>query len=169
MEPNATPRTNPDNSQTGCCPSFDPEGWDGAELHFENKPFVRAETRSLLHIPIDMGPVFARTFKALEEHQALDPTHALVLSRDLSLWRDEHLFAVDRQVPGQTMEYLSGDFVAKVFEGPYSQAPKWMKAMGEEVVRRGKQPGKTYFFYTTCPKCAKVFGKNHVVGVAQVV
>ena len=32
-------------------------------------------------------------------------------------------------------------------------------------------PGRTsclYFFYTTCPKCAKYYGKNYVVLVAQV-
>ena len=26
----------------------------------------------------------------------------------------------------------------------------------------------TYFFYTTCPRCAKHYGKNYVVGVAKV-
>jgi len=25
-----------------------------------------------------------------------------------------------------------------------------------------------YFFYTTCPTCAKHYGKNYVVGVAKV-
>jgi hypothetical protein len=25
-----------------------------------------------------------------------------------------------------------------------------------------------YFFYTTCPKCAEVYGKNYVVGVVEI-
>lgn len=28
---------------------------------------------------------------------------------------------------------------------------------------------KVYFFYTICPKCAKYYGKNYVIGVAEVV
>ncbi|MGD9980573.1 MAG: hydrolase [Hyphomonadaceae bacterium] len=26
---------------------------------------------------------------------------------------------------------------------------------------------RIYLFYTTCPKCAKAYGKNYVVAVAQ--
>jgi hypothetical protein len=27
---------------------------------------------------------------------------------------------------------------------------------------------KMYFFYTTCPKCAKVYGKNYTVLLAKI-
>jgi hypothetical protein len=27
---------------------------------------------------------------------------------------------------------------------------------------------KLYFFYTTCPKCAQVYGKNYVVLLAKI-
>ncbi|MHC1707784.1 MAG: hydrolase [Bacteroidales bacterium] len=27
---------------------------------------------------------------------------------------------------------------------------------------------KTYFYYTTCPKCAKAYGKNYVVSLVEV-
>jgi NMD protein affecting ribosome stability and mRNA decay len=33
---------------------------------------------------------------------------------------------------------------------------------------RGEVAEKTYFFYTTCPRCAKHYGKNYVVAVAKV-
>ncbi|MCV3205496.1 hypothetical protein OHD62_06965 [Mesorhizobium sp. YC-39] len=33
---------------------------------------------------------------------------------------------------------------------------------------RNAEPREVYFFYTTCPKCAKAYGKNYVVGVAAV-
>ena len=36
------------------------------------------------------------------------------------------------------------------------------------VKARGKSLQKLYFFYTTCPKCAKKHGKNYVVLLAQV-
>ena len=39
--------------------------------------------------------------------------------------------------------------------------------MVKQVEDRGQEPKNIYFFYTTCPKCAKAYGKNYVVGVAQ--
>jgi hypothetical protein len=36
------------------------------------------------------------------------------------------------------------------------------------VAERGKKLEKLYFAYTTCPGCAKVYGKNHVVLFARV-
>ena len=33
---------------------------------------------------------------------------------------------------------------------------------------QGQQMRKLYFFYTTCPKCIKHYGKNYVVAFAEV-
>ena len=40
--------------------------------------------------------------------------------------------------------------------------------MKDAAAERGKTDGEVWFFYTTCPKCAKVYGKNYVVGIAEV-
>ena len=40
--------------------------------------------------------------------------------------------------------------------------------MVEYVQSQDKELRKLYFFYTTCPKCAKHYGKNYVVGFAEV-
>ncbi|WP_455707283.1 hydrolase [Mesorhizobium sp. ORM8.1] len=40
--------------------------------------------------------------------------------------------------------------------------------MRQIVRNRKSEPGDVYFFYTTCPKCAKAYGKNYVVGIATV-
>ena len=32
---------------------------------------------------------------------------------------------------------------------------------------RGATGEEVYFFYTTCPRCAKAYGRNYVVGVAR--
>ena len=58
--------------------------------------------------------------------------------------------------------------MTKVFDGPYSAVPKWIKEMDAYVKSQGKQPLKYYFYYTTCPKCIKVHGHNYVVAFAQV-
>lgn len=168
MQTNTLPHYESSDAPTRCCPRFDPAGWDGAELHFRKKRFVRAATHSAMHVPVDMSEVFARVDEHIEAAGGYDPDNVIVLSRDLSPWKAEHLFSVDRDVPGEDMTELTGDFVTKVFEGPYSQAKTWQREMEDIVRARGKAPGRIYFFYTTCPKCAAAYGRNYVVGVAEI-
>lgn len=168
METNATPRYDASVNTTGCCPKFNPEGWDGQELHFENKRFVKATTHSVMHIPVNMGGVFARVSKHIENAGASGEDQFIVLSRDISPWSNEHLFAVSKPISDEEMTTLSGDFTTKVFEGPFSQTRTWDEEMRQIGRARNKEPRDVYFFYTTCPKCAKAYGKNYVVGVVAV-
>jgi len=57
--------------------------------------------------------------------------------------------------------------MTRVFEGPYKNARDWYSEMKDYIKQRGKKPEDVYFFYTTCPKCAKYYGKNYVVGVGK--
>ena len=167
MQTNELPAFDATDNETNCCPRFHPEPWDNQELHFENKPFVKASTVSLFHVPLNMGSVFSRTFESIKKAHA-DDGGFLVLSHDDSAWHGEHLFAVARPVPGAEMVHLSGLFLTKVFEGPYSEARRWCADMERYVHEKGRQLESMYFFYTTCPRCAKHYGKNYVVGVAKV-
>ena len=167
MDINALPIYDMSDNPTGCCPRFVPQGWDEQELHFDQKRFVKARTRSLFHIPLNMGGVFKKTFEAIEHADAQSDDDIVVLSRDISPWSAEHYFAVSKDVPGQDTVRLSGDYVTKVFEGPYRNAPRWQQEMIAHVKQLGKEVKTSYFFYTTCPKCAKVYGKNYVVAVAE--
>jgi len=168
MRINELPPYDPTDNETGCCPRFHPEAWDNQDLHFDNKPFVRASTVSLFHIPLNMGSVYARTQKAIEQAHA-EGGGFLVLSHDQSAWHAEHLFAVAQDVPDADMVHLTGDFLTKVFEGAYSDAPKWCEAMDALATSRGKRVDTLYYFYTTCPTCAKHYGANYVVAVAKLV
>ncbi len=167
MQTNAVPHYDDSVNTTGCCPRFNPEGWDGQELHFENKPFIRATTRSALHVPIDMGRVFQRVQRHIDNADARDVDNLIVLSRDLSNWKAEHLFSVSGQVPDEEPVTLTGDFITKVFEGPYREAGNWHREMQELAQSKGGSSDEVYFFYTTCPKCVKAYGRNYVVGVAR--
>jgi hypothetical protein len=121
-----------------------------------------------MHIPVNMGKVFERVQKHIVEADAYDPDDTIILSRDVSPWQAEHYFSVSRDIDSEEMVALSGDYLTKVFEGPYNQAKAWFGEMQELARSRGAEPGKIYFFYTTCPKCAKAYGKNYVVGVVEV-
>lgn len=141
---------------------------DDQDLHFENKLFLKSKTRSLFHIPLNMGSVFAKTFTAMEKADAMDMDDLIVLSYDPSLWTGEHFFAVRKEVPGQENVRLNGDYLTKVFEGPYKSVPKFEKEMVKFVESKGRKVKKTYFFYTTCPKCMKHYGENYMVAVSEV-
>jgi hypothetical protein len=167
MNVNELPRYDDSVNTTGCCPKFNPEGWDGQELHFRDLPVVKATTHSVMHVPVDMGRVFSRVQGHIEAAGAGQGESVLVLSRDDSPWKSTHFFAVDKEIPGEEMAALSGDYVTKVFEGPYSAAKGWSSDMQQVVRDRKREPGEIYFFYTTCPKCAKAYGSNYVVGVAE--
>lgn len=167
METNHLPITDFGKTLPGCCcPEFDPVTWDNLDLHFRDKRFVWVRTRSFFYIPLDMGSVFGRTWKAIKEAGA-DEAEFVVLSDDVSMWRGEHYFNVTKDVPGEDNVTLSGDFLTHVFEGPYRDAPRWVKEMRQIVEKPGRTMGRLFFYYTTCPKCAKKRGKNYVVGIAQ--
>jgi hypothetical protein len=114
---------------------------------------------------MNMGSVFARVNRHMEDAGASDLDQFIVLSKDVSPWTSEHLFAVSKPVANEEMTTLSGDYVTKLFEGPYSQARTWDEEMRQIARDRNTEPGDVYFFYTTCPKCAKAYGKNYVIGV----
>ena len=65
------------------------------------------------------------------------------------------------------MTTLSGDFLTKTFEGPYSSVRDWYGEMQRAARRKGREPREVWFFYTTCPRCAKAYGANPVVGVVE--
>jgi len=155
------------DNETGCCPRFHPEGWDNLHLHFDNKLFLRAVTHSVFHVPVDMGRVFQRVQDHLEAAGAYDAESFMVLSKDLGSWTSEHFFAAKADVPEEEMVRLSGDFITKVFDGPYAEARKWHDEMKRLATAQGRPDGAVYFFYTTCPKCAAHYGHNYVVGFAE--
>jgi hypothetical protein len=65
------------------------------------------------------------------------------------------------------MTTLSGTFSTQVYEGPYRQAGKWVADMRQHMADQGQPVEKIYFGYTTCPRCAKAYGKNYVILFAQ--
>ncbi len=153
-------------TETGCCPRFDPEAWDDKEVTWQNKPFVRDRVRCFFHIPLNFGSVMRRNMEAIEAAGARDPQN-LLLSDLNSLWGADVYIAVSKEVPGTRGERISGTFLTMVFEGPYSRAGKWAGEMAALLKEQGRPLKKLYFWYTTCPKCAKVYGKNYVVLVAE--
>ena len=156
-----------EQSETGCCPRFNPEPWDEKEVTFQDRLFLKDHVRSFLHIPLNMGRVMVGNMERIQDADALAP-EPLMLSDEKSLWGSDIYIAVSKEVPGAEMTRVSETFLTKVFEGPYSNTGKWVREMKAYVESEGKELKNLYFFYTTCPACAKVYGKNFTVLLATV-
>lgn len=156
-----------EQSETGCCPRFLSEPWDETEITWKDKKFVQDRVRSILHVPLNFPAVMKRNMALIEAADAkAEPM--IVLSDENSPWGADVFIEVARDVPGAPMASLSGTFLSKVFEGPYKNVRSWMEEMEGYVRSNEHQTQKLYFYYTTCPKCAKAYGKNYVVLLAQV-
>lgn len=168
MEVNKIPNILAYENETECCPIFKPEEWDDKKFVFKNKLFAKGTTINFLHMPLTMGSMMTKSWKMITDAKADSKDEFIVLSYDPSPWKGEHYFSVNKDVPGMEMVKLSGTYLTKAFEGPYKDAGKWVKEMGEFAKGKGKELKKLYFFYTTCPKCAKHYGKNYTIGFAEI-
>jgi len=159
---------NPYPSETGCCPKFDPTSWDEKEFQWDGKLFIKDKVRCFMHIPLNFGKVMVRCMDKIDKAGAFAPQPPLALSDHISPWTMELYLEVGKQVPQADNVTISGTFLSKVFEGPYKETRLWCKQMQEWVITRGKTIKRHLMYYTTCPKCARHYGKNYVVYFAQV-
>ncbi len=156
------------DNPTGCCPRFVPGPWENKEFTLEGLKFIKASTKSFFYMPLNMTKVMTVTQKAIENSEAQPKDRYLMLSRDLTPWKADHYFLVTKDVAGFETLSLPGTFFSKVFEGPYSQMGQWYGSLTAALKEKGLNATEIYAFYTTCPGCAKVYGKNYVVLLAKI-
>jgi hypothetical protein len=155
------------DSETGCCKRFNPKPWQDREVKLKDKLFLKDSVKSFLHIPLNFGAIMKKDMEKIAAVKAL-PEMPMMLSDEKSPWGSDIYIAVSKDVPDSNMVKLSGSFLTKVFEGSYKDMGKWVKEMQAYVASKGKKTEKLYFFYTTCPKCAKYYGKNYTVILAKI-
>ncbi|MFH0773667.1 MAG: hydrolase [bacterium] len=159
--------TNQKIKSTGCCEPFNPLPWQHKMIIWTNKLFVKDHVVSFFHIPLTMGNVVVKNMNLIEKAHA-QATYQLMLTDEKSLWGADIYIDVVKEVPGAQIATLSGTYLTQVFEGPYQNVGKWIKEMKSYVEYKGKTIKKLYCSYTTCPNCAKAYGKNYVVLFAQI-
>ena len=152
---------------TECCPKFDPALWDDKEFNWDNKKFIKAKVFTLFYMPINFGPVITRNLKLLTAAKATCPDW-LCLSDHTSKWNMDIYVATDKEVPGIENTALSGKYYSKVYEGDFKETGIWCKNFENIVKGKGMNVKKWYMWYTTCPKCAKKYGKNYVVIIGKI-
>ncbi|HEX3043131.1 MAG TPA: hydrolase [Bacillota bacterium] len=154
-----------------CCPQFEPAPWEGKIHNWKEKPFIKDTVPQIFHMPLpsSVGKTITRLWdKAGQADAAPDMKDFLMLAYDPSLWKSEFYLSVTQEVPGAENVKLTGTFISKVFDGPFNAVPQWIKEFDQYLAGQGKTAQKYFFYYTTCPKCAKKYGHNYVVAFAQV-
>lgn len=159
-----------ENQQFDCCPPFDPVPWDDKSFIWKDKLFIKDTMRVFLHMP--WPPSIAKLMLkmwnlAKDTDAAPEINDFLILATDPTPWKTEYYMAVTKEIPGADNVKLSGNFLTKVFDGPYNSVPKWIKIMEQYAASKGKKIKRHYFHYTTCPKCAKKYGHNYVVAFTE--
>ena len=154
-------------SSSTCCPEFNPAPWDDKILEWNNRKFVRDKVFTVFNIPVNFGRVMRRLDQKVRLAGAIMPDW-LCLSDHTSGWNMDVYLAVDKEVPGAENTTLSGKYFSKVYEGPYSDTGKWCKDFENLVKSKELNIKKWFMWYTTCPKCAKKYGKNYVAILAEV-
>lgn len=150
-----------------CCPEFNPELWEGKEFEWQEKKFVKDKVFTIFYMPMNFGKVITRLMKKIDAANAKCPDW-LALSDHTSKWNMDLYVAVNKDVSGARNVTISGKFISKVYEGHYKNTGKWCEDFSKYVKDKGLNIKKQYMWYTTCPKCAKKYGKNYVVIVGEI-
>ena len=193
-----------------CCPPFHPSEYEQEDengnkenykiITWTDKTFVVDGTYCLFYIPLGFGKAVRRAISKIEHSKTQVPKEDFMILSDChSPWWSDVLVTTskDQDVEGAKVEKISGSFVAKAYEGDYSNMGKWANEVQELVVKvrqdvtflekeqeengqehdknivqkQGEQheeeAEKILFYYPTCPKCARKYGKNYVVIFAR--
>lgn len=156
-----------DNQKQECCPKFDPAPWDNKEFDWGNKRFIKDKVFTLFYMPMNFGSVMKRVNEKIEKAGAA-VQDGMWLSNHTSKWNMNLYLAVDKEVPGAENVILNGKFFSKVYEGNFKNTGIWMKDFENYTKNKNMAVKKTYMWYTTCPKCAKKYGKNYVALFGQI-
>lgn len=144
-----------------CCQKFDPKLWDDKTFIWENKKFIKDKVFSLFYMPMNFGQVMKRLDTFVSQAGASVPEW-LCLSDHTTKWNIDVYLAVDKDIPGANNTSKSGKYFCKVYEGPFKNTGIWMKDFENIVKSKGFNKNNILLWYTTCPKCAKKYGKNYV-------
>ena len=150
-----------------CCPPFDPKPWEDRILEWDNKKFVKESVMTFLYMPLNFGQKMRKLDRVVTKAGATF-AGSMGLSDHTSKWNMDVYLEVDKNVPGLKNTSLSGKFFTRVYEGSFNETGKWCKDYEEIAKAKGMNIKKWYMWYTTCPKCAKKYGRNYVVIVGQV-
>src|SRR5690554_5744449 len=157
----------PEVTSFECCPPFDPSPWQLKFIEWDNKKFIFDKVLTAFYMPLNFGHVMKRMMEKVERVGAGTPDY-VCLSDHTSKWNMDLYLAVDREIPGAHNVTLNGKYFTNVYEGDFKNTKAWCEDFEQIASSRDLNVKKWYMWYTTCPKCAKKYGRNFVVIVGKV-
>ncbi|HPT66088.1 MAG TPA: hypothetical protein PK257_02140 [Candidatus Woesebacteria bacterium] len=148
-----------------CCPKFDPKPWDEKVFEWKNKKFVKAKVFTLFFMPVNFGPVMSKLMQRVGKNISKE---MMCLSDHTSKWNMNIYVSVDKEVDEAENVTLNGKYLSKVYEGDFKDTGKWCEDYKNYAKAKKMKIKKWYMWYTTCPKCAKKYGKNYVAIINEV-
>lgn len=149
-----------------CCPEFDPIPWDDQTFEWKDKRFIKDKVCTFFYMPMNFGKVMKRIDRKIKAAGAT-MSDMVCLSDHTSRWNMDLYMAVDKEIPDAENIILTGKYYSKVYEGPFRDTEKWCKDFENLTKLKNITIKKWYLWYTTCPKCARKYGKNYVVIVGR--
>lgn len=150
-----------------CCPKLAAEDFDRKVFGWEDKPFYKTKYFSFFHMPLTYGSAVNKAMAELKSRGlAADPT--LMLSGEESMFYSSLLIEMSRDGNSVPVRRLSGKFISMFFEGSYRDTGRWVKEVVEYCRSRDYETKELFFFYATCPKCARHYGKAQTVIFAKI-
>ncbi len=149
-----------------CCKQFNLELWHDKVIKWENKRFIKTTVKTFLYMPIGFGKAMTKLFGLVDKY-SIKSDH-ICLSNHLSGWKMEILLDVDKSIPEIDNVVLNGTFYSLVYEGEFRETGKWLADFKTQLQTKNYDAKKIFMWYTTCPKCAKKYGKNYVAIIAQI-
>lgn len=152
-----------------CCVRMNSREWDLKQHVWKREPFFVVKHGLFFHIPINFGGIVKTAMDQLEK--TYKPEYPfMMLERELNWFTGKLMVALKKPAKGPDVEYLSGTFISKVFNGPYNRLGPAVQELAEHVrKKRGARPTEFYFWYTVCPRCAKKLGGYQTIIFARMV
>lgn len=148
------------------CVELKKSDWDEKEFSWKNKIFYKTKYKEFMHIPLNYSKVLAKAEDQIKK--AGVELDGFTLSGEESMFSSSLMIPVKSEKADLPTEKLSGTYIARLFEGQYKEAGDWAKEMVNFVHGKQKEVNKLWFWYATCPKCAKKLGKVQTVIFAEV-
>lgn len=153
-----------------CCPRFDPAPWQERLHTWNEKRFIKETIPEFLHMPLPgtfQRAVSSLWRKAQEADAAPQAAEALFLAHDPSPWISEIYLSVIKEVPGSCNIRFTGSYYSRVFDGPYNAVPRYLREMEASLAKKGWRAKRHLFHFTTCPRCARSYGHNYILALAE--
>ncbi len=154
-----------------CCPEFNPDKWNEKSFKWKDKPFIKESIPTFFHIPIpSMIGKKVKKMNDLVVASKAEPEKQdiLLMFHDPSPFKSEMYMSVTKSIENANNTTLSGEFEAKVFDGPYNAIPKFIKEMQPYLKGKAKTARDYFVHYAYCPKCSKKYNHNYMILFAEV-